>query len=448
MALAFLVVFCALLIPRSYSTREFVNVIPISRRSFLNRRALAGDFDSVSAINDKQSVRQKYLPIAPEVILGFLPAPGNNIEEFVKSKFLGKVPGTADDILSQQVVDSNVNIPSILELIDVVENDIDVMYEGTLSIGTPSQALSLDIDTGSADLWVASTWCSTCTSSHFDGSESSTFRNSGTRFAVSYGSGDVYGTTATDTVTIAGATVQNQTFGVVYRESQEFQESRNDGLLGMAFGTIAQSREPTLFETMILQGKVAWPCFSIHLARRQSGSEMCLGCYDATKAVGALTWFPVTQPAYWSIAMNGFEVASQRTFLDEDVIAAIDTGTSFIYFPRTIVAEIYARIPGSKDASTLYGSGFYTYPCASDIIIEFVFGNSSFQVHPDDFNLGTSMYDPSDCVGGIFGMDDSQWPTNLAIIGDEFLTSWYAVYDYSEGGRVGFAPSIKNHYCV
>jgi len=78
--------------------------------------------------------------------------------------------------------------------------------------------------------------------------------------------------------------------------------------------------------------------------------------------------------------------------------------------------------------------------------IGFVFGNDTFRVHPADFNLGMSMYNPADCIGGIFAMDADQWPSNLCIIGDEFLKSWYSVYDYSNGGRVGFAPSINNQY--
>ena len=36
------------------------------------------------------------------------------------------------------------------------------------------------------------------------------------------------------------------------------------------------------------------------------------------------------------------------------------------------------------------------------------------------------------------------FPDNLAIIGDAFLKSWYSVYDYSNGARVGFAASTNN----
>jgi len=52
-AIAFFVIFCALLLISSSNcqSREFTNIIPISRRSLLRRRALAGDFDAVFAVS-------------------------------------------------------------------------------------------------------------------------------------------------------------------------------------------------------------------------------------------------------------------------------------------------------------------------------------------------------------------------------------------------------------
>ncbi|KAJ4476867.1 aspartic peptidase domain-containing protein [Lentinula edodes] len=446
-ALAFFIVFCAtLLIPLSHCyPGEFTNVIPISRRSSQSKRGLAGDFDVSVARYEQQSVYQKYWTMAPEILDGILPAPENDMEDFVQSNYVNEVKPDTDTIMEQVIGPVDVSdVLLTMGMTDVIVNEVDMLYYGDLAIGTPGQGLTFDVDTGSADLWVPSPWCGS-SKNHYDGSQSSTYVDQGRRFAVSYGSGTVYGTTASDTVSIAGTAVLNQTFGVVYRESQDFQEYPNDGILGMAFGTISQSRSSTVFETMMKQGKLKWPCFSIHLARGQeTGSEMCWGCFDPTKATGPISWFPVSHRAYWSIPMSGFDVAGERTTFDEVIISAIDTGTTFCYFPESVATEIYAKIPGSKDASTTYGSGFYTYPCISKVEIGFLFGDSTFKLHPDDFNLGMSMYNPAECIGGIFAMNAAQWPSNLAIIGDEFLKSWYSVYDYSNGGRVGFAPSVNN----
>lgn len=61
----------------------------------------------------------------------------------------------------------------------------DVLYYLTLSVGTPGQELTVDIDTGSSDLWIP-VKCQTCANSQFSSDYSSTYRNSGRRSSVSY----------------------------------------------------------------------------------------------------------------------------------------------------------------------------------------------------------------------------------------------------------------------
>jgi hypothetical protein len=73
---------------------------------------------------------------------------------------------------------------------------------------------------------------------------------------------------------MAGLTVEDQAFGAVNSESSDFTDYPNDGLLGMAFGTIAQSKKPTFFENLMQEKKLVAPLFSVHLARSQEmGSE-------------------------------------------------------------------------------------------------------------------------------------------------------------------------------
>lgn len=50
-----------------------------------------------------------------------------------------------------------VSVPfSELPLDDYTSGPTDILYHGTIQLGTPPQPISVDIDTGSADLWVAS----------------------------------------------------------------------------------------------------------------------------------------------------------------------------------------------------------------------------------------------------------------------------------------------------
>ena len=109
-----------------------------------------------------------------------------------------------------------------------------------------------------------------------------------------------------------GLSVQNQSFIVVSSESDDFKYEPNDGLIGMGFSSIAQSRSPTFFENLISTRAVAEPMFSLHLTRGLVSEsevgvlvcsteprlfdldmELCLGCFNSKMTLGSSTYFPV-----------------------------------------------------------------------------------------------------------------------------------------------------------
>ncbi len=183
----------------------------------------------------------------------------------------------------------------LLPLRDYVAGALDVLYYGPVGLGTPPQVLTVDVDTGSADLWVPSA-CRTCRGHQFSPARSSTFHPTSESFSITYvslnlhetadrflndthsqGTGNVSGRLVTDVVSIAGLTVAGQAFGAVSARLDDMDKQPSDGLIGMAFGTIAQSRRPTFFESLIAQRKLPAPLFSMHLSRHQeSGSSMCI----------------------------------------------------------------------------------------------------------------------------------------------------------------------------
>ncbi|KAL1939923.1 hypothetical protein VTO73DRAFT_9623 [Trametes versicolor] len=318
--------------------------------------------------------------------------------------------------------------------------DFDVMYYGPMSFGSKQTVLQVDIDTGSADLWIPVN-CRNCRNTGYRSKGSATYQPSTDQCTISYGTGQVSGTVAVDTVAIGAASVAKQTMCAVSKVSDDLNTEPNSGLLGMAFGTIAQAsnRTTTFFENLLEKKALAASVFSVHMTRgKEEGSEVCFGCYDPTKVVGPVTWNDVVSRSYWSIAMNGTSVNGTNSAVD--LIAAVDTGTSLIYLPDRVAADFYALIPGSAPA-VQYGAGFYTYPCDALPSVSLILSGKPYAIHPDDFNIGRLEANSPDCVGGIIALSKGFAP-DLAIIGDEFLKSWYSVFDYS--GRVGLAPSINN----
>lgn len=74
---------------------------------------------------------------------------------------------------------------SSLPLADYHPSAFDVMYYGPLQFGTPAQRLTVEIDTGSAELWVASN-CGACNDPQYEPLQSKTYTNLQDRFYVTY----------------------------------------------------------------------------------------------------------------------------------------------------------------------------------------------------------------------------------------------------------------------
>ncbi|KAG8942477.1 Type I transmembrane sorting receptor [Tulasnella sp. 424] len=311
----------------------------------------------------------------------------------------------------------------------------DYAYYGPVSVGTPAQNTTVLFDTGSSDLILPLSACTTCVGPLFASNRSSTFHDTHFYFDIEYldGSGS-RGTVAYDTVSVAGLSVKNQSFGAILMESNS-QGLPSAGIMGMGFPPNAQTREPPFFFNLA-NGSLASNAFSFFLSRDEiNGSEVAVAWHPLEVNVTNGTSY------WWNIAGDGISVnGSEPTGRFE---AIIDSGTSLIYVPPTVAADLYRAIPDSQEDVNDFGTGFYTFPCDNALSlppISLVFGGVKYEVNPTDFNLGAVDIFGTRCVGGIVGLDVGLH-VPAAIIGVEFMKAWYSVFDL-EGMRVGFAPTF------
>lgn len=319
----------------------------------------------------------------------------------------------------------------------------DSLWAGSLSIGTPAQNFVCDFDTGSADLWMPSSQCtsSACSGKHkYDASaSSSSVPVTSKTFSVSYGDGSSSsGPVYQDTVTVAGLVATGQTFGAATTLSSSFANDPEDGLAGLAFPSISDLQSPTLFQTLWNEGKVAANQFSFRLSSGNAApSELYLGGMNPAHYVAGTTqWAPVTSQSYWVVtgatAVNGKPVSAVNNFN-----AIIDTGTTLIVIPTAAAQSFWAAVPNSAPYSG--GGGYYTFPCASPPSITFSFGGSTKAWPLQYLNLGRVSSGSTLCVGSIVGQDVG---VNAWIVGDSFLkSSVYTTFDMSSPPRVGFSQA-------
>ncbi|KAG8921419.1 Type I transmembrane sorting receptor [Tulasnella sp. 408] len=353
-----------------------------------------------------------------------------------------KRQGSATDPLTNYMDKSKQNFfPCIVILVLSIFTNGTEVY-GDLSVGTPSQTITVEFDTGSADLVIPVSDCKACVSPFFDTHKSSTFSDLNQPFNTSFGSGaEAFGYLASDTVSLGDLSVENQIFAIINNATDNF-DKPNSGLIGFGFQKDAASHATSWFFNLAKEGKLASNVASFYISRQEaSGSEACIGCIDSSKFTGDPEYFPLSpgnsSQALWTVVTQGITY-DNKPVLDEPLLSAFDTGGSYVVVPSKVAKALHSHIPGSQYNAEIQ---VYTFPCdkASSIApIGLMFGTSStvFNIHPSQLNLG-EVEKSNKCISAI--VPSEVW--SIELIGDAFLSSWYSIFDYGNM-RMGFAAAV------
>ncbi|KAJ3995626.1 acid protease [Lentinula boryana] len=332
----------------------------------------------------------------------------------------------------------------------VVNQKADSSFFGSLAVGTPPVAYDVILDTGSADLWLASSECaaSACDGvPTFKSSDSSTFQNKSTEFSITYGSGAAAGSLGEDVVQMAGFSVSNQVFGVCDQVSDNLLNSPVSGLLGLAFQTIASSGASPLWETLASSGAWDQPLMAFQLTRfnndskatdLEPGGTFTMGTTNTSLYTGDIDYndIPDNDESYWLQTVSSITSQGNTITISSgsSALAAIDTGTTLIGGPADAVAEIYSNIPNSE-AGTGQLDGYYIYPCSTTVNVTMAFGGKSWAISNADFQA--EQLNSNTCMGAFFSLDTGDNAPSW-IVGDTFLKNVYSVFRYNPAS-VGFA---------
>jgi len=135
--------------------------------------------------------------------------------------------------------------------------------------------------------------------------------------------------------------------------------------------------------------------------------------------------------------MTGLTVQGTSISLGSNNMVAVDTGTTLIGGPQSIIEDIYAAIPGSERMTGAYAN-YYQYPCTSQIDLTITFGSYAIDIGDADFNLGRYSSNTEMCTGAIYIQSLSSSSPVQWIVGDTALKNVYSVYRYNPPA-VGFA---------
>ncbi|KAI9312352.1 aspartic peptidase domain-containing protein [Dichotomocladium elegans] len=316
--------------------------------------------------------------------------------------------------------------------------------------------------------------CTTgCPSGQFNPAISSSFKSLNAPFSMQYATGSANGTYGTDTVSVAGLTVTDQIFGPVNSTMDlEFLQngatSGQMGIMGLSYPVFPYSGGPldvNFAFNLANRSIISEPIFSVFLnSQYQPGysGEITFGGIDTSKYTGSLTYVPVSplrmegyntpMYIYWAVDVLGAKNSKGYTASFSNATKfVVDTGNTLTYLPAAVSLDLVNSVVGSA-VTVDTTNGVYMVPCSlasSNVTVSLLVASSLTNTNspPVELTVGMpelvlrSYGDDTICAFGIAPLSgDIGDSSDLFIIGDPFLRSFYTVYDMGQN-RIGFAAA-------
>ena len=132
-----------------------------------------------------------------------------------------------------------------------------------------------------------------------------------------------------------------------------------------------------VFYDMVDQGLVADPSFSFLFSKTagQEGSKLVLGGVHQAYATGDFKYYPLVAQNYWKIAVDRVSIGDNSVTALSGVV---DTGTSVIVGPKSLVDPLIQGLPANPDCATLDQYPNMTFTI---VILYFIQGRGSIRPH-------------------------------------------------------------------
>ncbi|KAJ7090259.1 aspartic peptidase domain-containing protein [Mycena belliarum] len=319
------------------------------------------------------------------------------------------------------------------------------------------QVFRLVFDTGSSDLWIASTDChdQDCLAvPRYSPGISATSTETGLLFELDYLVGKVHGQIAFDTVALGPYQVQSQVFATVDQTANlGLASTATSGILGFCFpdtAAIPATAGATLLENIMSSFEPSRRVFAFHLSRSSGfndpSASFTLGALDPAfvQDPTLLALSPVARTGatydYWKLPVlhftfNGqpFTLSASRVIGADNPIAVLDTGTTLILGPSADVDALYALFgPAARNDP----SAGYQVRCTHASLLGIVLGDPprEYLLHPADVAWAEGAAGGW-CTGGIQPNDAvnaGDW-----LFGDVFLRNVYVAHYCTDQPVVG-----------
>ncbi|KAL1680124.1 aspartic peptidase domain-containing protein [Schizophyllum commune] len=405
---------------------------------------------------------------------------------------IGKRPRAEEDAALRRQRQRRDEHEVLLELETFQNGEYDVSYALNIGVGEPAQSLSVQVDTGSSDMWVVGANCDSgpChdAGAHYDASTSKTMQGSGgTPFSIAYLQGSVAGEIVYDAVRFGdddgGFVIPAQAFAAASMVDNEPLAHNFDGVLGLAFSANSIIRqqvpapeeedaddpnaESVSYNLFRIDNPPASAFISLLLERPGSDrypSMMGIGAHPSQKSlrlsqspVDALHFLNLVSstsgPLLFNVLLTDVtahpstidghanELTEDQSLLATPLRAILDSGVPLILTRPDVANAIYGSVGVGPGAD-----GLYYIPCATPLNLTFTLADTStgvkvqIPVHPVDLSLDTIGESGANSGGGGRCTGAIQATTNMGsgtaassvdiVLGTPFMRNVYSVMAY------------------
>ncbi|OBZ68699.1 putative aspartic-type endopeptidase CTSD [Grifola frondosa] len=324
--------------------------------------------------------------------------------------------------------------------------------EYTTDITLGGSQFTVQIDTGSSDLWVAGPVPNT--------------QSTGKTANVQYAVGDANGSVYTATLEFAGYTVENQAFINVPVTSDH---PTGNGLMGLGpnYGSqvqdaIGNSAGDAVLDRIFRQNTSTPNYITFLLGRANDPADTLSGDLTVGEILPGyenITSQPklsVTNVAssnignqHWQTLLDadgiigpagnnviddeGIETSVDSTSNKKQLTVIFDTGYSLPQVPADVAKAFYSDVPGAELVdSQEAGGNIWQIPCDKEVNITFKFGGIRIPIHPLDTSINLTDSNGNSVCYGAFQPATTSSSTYDMIFGMAFLRNAYAYINFGD----------------
>jgi len=341
--------------------------------------------------------------------------------------------------VSEIVRDTSVNDRRFVGLQEssILRIEHKMAYFGQISLGKPLQNFSVVFDTGSGNLIVPGSHCtSAACRSHkaYHLGASSTGRrttcsehseNPEDFLTITFGTGEISGECVEDRTCFGDICTVGKFLASATESRHPFTSFSFDGVLGLALPGMAQGLSFSLLHRLHEADLLHHPVFAVFLSEQETEtSEITFGDVLPQHMASELMWVNVSSgPGYWEIEIEDFTLGVEKLNVCKGCRVAMDTGTSQLAGPSSMIAELRRLLNVKSDCSN-----YDDLP------------NLGIHVGSHILSLDRHSYveKAGECRATLMDVDVPPPNGPLVVFGIPFLTKFYTVYDI-QNSRIGFA---------